>query len=700
MNRLWAAGTKGRIRILLAGVVVLAPALAILTAETRAGRTLERRVYDGWFTLRGAAPRPVEVAVVAIDVESENSLGRYPWSRVWHAQLLRNLRRAGARVVAFDATFADAFADDSILRGAIDETGIAILGAKTNVLYQRGARGFSLELPAAGLRGAPIGIVDINPDPLDAVVREYPILHEYPEDTVPQLGVQALLRYLGLPADSLQAVSNGWQLGDRFIPRGPGGGMLISYAGMPGSVATYSYAAVVDDAATDIGEWDMDAFDDLLKEGRFRDRIILVGSTVPEHHDLHATPFRDAEAGAGTVLTPGVEIHAQAVAAILHKRFVQPLPRSVHYLWTVLLALVVVAAAARLRGLRAGALAFGLVVLVLGAAWWFFANRGLWLWTVAPVLSIGLAYAGSNATLFLTEAREKARIRGIFQQYVPASVVEQLIQRPELLALGGVERVATMLFSDVVHFSGVAERLRPAELVALLNEYLTAMSDIVVQHGGIIDKYQGDGLMAEFGVPVPMDDHALRACRAALQMQRELKRLRAEWARRGTPLLHARIGINTGAVLVGNLGSQRIMDYTVMGDHVNLASRLEGSNKAYGTSILVSEFTWQAAGSALIGREIDRVRVVGREEPVAVYEVVAEPDEAAAASISELMAGFEAALALYRTRDFDAALDAFTALALQYPEDGPTAVYVERCRKYRSNPPPVDWDGVFALSSK
>jgi CHASE2 domain-containing sensor protein len=191
-------------------VALLAPTLALITAETRVGRTLERRAYDGWFTLRGELPRSSEVVQVAIDTDSEQSLGRYPWRRTWHASLIRNLTRAGASVIAFDATFADAFpADDSILRAAIEESGKVVLGAKTALLFQRGARGFRLEEPAGVLRGMPIGIVDIKSDPLDGVIREYPILHEYPQGIVPQLGVQAILRSRNLPPTALTQTSDG-----------------------------------------------------------------------------------------------------------------------------------------------------------------------------------------------------------------------------------------------------------------------------------------------------------------------------------------------------------------------------------------------------------------------------------------------------------------------------------------------------------
>ena len=400
------------------------------------------------------------------------------------------------------------------------------------------------------------------------------------------------------------------------------------------------------------------------------------------------------------MLLPGVEIHAQAAAALLARRFLHPAPRPVQYAWTAALAVAAVLGLAWLRALRGALAAAVIAAAAVAAAWLCFAHAGLWLWTVAPVLSVSLAWAGSTAVLVTDEALEKTRIRRMFQQYLPPAVVQELIHRPELLALGGEERVATVLFSDVKGFSRVAEGLAPAQLVALLNEYLTAMTDVVVEAGGVIDKYLGDALMAEFGVPVPVADHAERGCRAALRMRDELRRLRADWELRGMPALHARIGINTGRVLVGNLGSYRMMDYTCMGDQVNLASRMEGANKEYGTEILVSEFTWREVEAHFVAREIDRVRVPGRHEPVGVYELISVRGDAVDDDAAALISGFAEALALCRARDFGAALEAFETLAERYPEDGPTAVYLERCRKNAIAPPPLDWDGVYQLASK
>ena len=288
----------------------------------------------------------------------------------------------------------------------------------------------------------------------------------------------------------------------------------------------------------------------------------------------------------------------------------------------------------------------------------------------------------------------------MFQQYVASSVVDELIKRPELLALGGEERVISVLFSDVADFSTISERLSPTELVELLNEYLTAMTDVILTHGGIIDKYQDDAIMAEFGVPVPLPDHALRACHAALDMTRKLGRLREKWAAENRPRLFARVGLNTGDVLVGNLRSHRIMDYTVMGDHVNLASRLEGANKPYGTSIMVSEFTWAAVASELIGRKLDRIAVKGKERPVRGYEVIARHSEGIPPDTEALLRDFATALALYQAARFADALAAFEKVAARYPEDGPTRLYVERCREYLADSPPPGWDGVYRMKTK
>jgi adenylate cyclase len=698
-----------RLAALLTLVAVVAPTVAAgIGAGTRTGMALERQVYDGWFVLRGPLPRPADVVVVAIDETSEADLDGWPWSREWHGHLLRNLHRAGARAVAFDVTMPTPRpGEDESFRAVLEATGIGILAARDDLIVRRGAGAGSrgLEEPSELLRGsARLGIVSMFPDPVDAVIREYPLLHHYEIPgsvrTVPQLGVMAILLYLGLSEDAVEATSDGWRIGSLEIPRGPGGGMPINFLGPRGSISSYSYVDVLDDAETSVG-WDLDEFEVLLEREVFKDKIVLVGSTIVEHQDFHPTPFRQGSGGDEVEgNTPGVEIHAQAIATILSGEHIRRLPLGLELAWIYLLSFLVVGLSLKIRGLWGAGSTAILAAGALWLSWHLFSSEGIWLWSVAPILSMGLSWTGSTATFYLVEEREKARIRGMFQQYVAASVVDELLKKPELLALGGEERVLSVLFSDVVGFSTVSEQLTPTQLVELLNEYLTAMTEIVLEHGGIIDKYQGDALMAEFGAPVPMEDHALRACLAALDMKDQLVLLREKWAEEGKPLLEARSGINTGKMLVGNLGSRRIMDYTVMGDHVNLASRLEGTNKLYGTDIMISEFTWNEVRDRLLCRELDRIRVKGKEEPVRIFEVVADREKGVPPATEALLAAFTDALTLYKEGRFEEAREAFEALAVDHPDDGPIRLYVDRCREYLAEPPPPDWDGVYTMTTK
>jgi adenylate cyclase len=288
----------------------------------------------------------------------------------------------------------------------------------------------------------------------------------------------------------------------------------------------------------------------------------------------------------------------------------------------------------------------------------------------------------------------------MFQQYVAPSVVSELLANPELLDLGGEEREATVLFCDVAGFTNISEGLSPTDLVKLLNDYLTEMTEIVFQFNGIIDKYEGDAMMAEFGVPVPHPDHALQSCLAAIEMQRRLIDMRVVWKEEGRSELHSRIGINTGSMLVGNLGSNHVMDYTVMGDNVNLASRLEGVNKVYGTNICISESTYDQLQGELICRELDLIRVKGKQQPVRIFEVLETVDHGIPGGRYSMLERYEMALMFYRDQRFEDALELFTELHEVDPDDGPTKVGKMRCETYVKNPPPPEWDGVFTMTTK
>jgi class 3 adenylate cyclase len=295
--------------------------------------------------------------------------------------------------------------------------------------------------------------------------------------------------------------------------------------------------------------------------------------------------------------------------------------------------------------------------------------------------------------------RERELVKSTFKRYVSPQIVDDLLKAPDQVKLGGEKRELTVFFSDLADFASVSETLTPEALVGAINGYLGVMTDAIFQHGGTVDKYIGDGIMAFWGAPNPQPDHALRACRAAIDNLAALRRVSADWEKRGLPRLEMRIGINTGDMVVGNMGSAAQMNYTVMGDAVNLGSRLEGANKVYGTRILVSETTRDAAGAAIEVREIDLIAVKGKRRAVRVYELVGLAGEVPAERVSGCRA-FEAGLAAYRERRWDAAEAEFRRAIERLGDDEPSRVFLRRIAELRAGPVPEAWDGTYALAMK
>jgi adenylate cyclase len=331
-------------------------------------------------------------------------------------------------------------------------------------------------------------------------------------------------------------------------------------------------------------------------------------------------------------------------------------------------------------GVRVGAL----LTLTLAGAYLLlavveFRTQLIWINVVYPALLIVLLYVSSTLVHYFTAEREKRQIKGAFQHYVPVAVVDQIMENIDSLGLGGEKRELTVLFSDIRGFTGIAEGLSPEALVQLLNSYLTQMTDKVFQHDGLLDKYIGDAIMAVYGAPIPHPDHARRACRTAIDMVRELHRLQADWKQQGLPGMDIGIGINTGQMVVGNMGSKTRFDYTVIGDAVNLGSRIEALNKQYGTHILISEFTWrQVKDEFPHTREIDVTPVRGRNEPVRLYELMLAEDYPHLDWLPEFARAYELFRADLRTQ----ARTVFKKLAETYG-DPVSRYYVERCQTVR-----------------
>ena len=390
---------------------------------------------------------------------------------------------------------------------------------------------------------------------------------------------------------------------------------------------------------------------------------------------------------------PGVEIHATMLDNILSGDFMRPVPAGATIL---LLVLLCVGAALAASASRAGLTAIVYVIFIpiapaLGIAAY---AMGYWLQMVALELGVVLSLVGASLASYATEGQQKRYIKGAFSQYLSPTVIEQLIAHPERLRLGGERRELTIFFSDVQGFTGISEALTPEDLTALLNEYLTAMVDIIQGEGGTIDKFEGDAIIAFWNAPLSQDDHAVRGVRAALRCQAKLTEMRPSIKDRIGKNMFMRVGMNTGAAVVGNMGSKTRFDYTMLGDQVNLSARLEGINKQFGTYIMISGATVEKIAGAFPVRELSRVAVVGRKEPVTVYEPMLPEEYAARKPTLET---FDRGLKEYYAGRFAEAVRVFEGIA---PSDPPAASYAKKCRQLAENPVEAGWNGVWVMTEK
>jgi adenylate cyclase len=675
---------------------------------------LELKSYDLRFRSRGGEKPGSEIVIVKIDEESIRSIGRWPWSREHWAKLIDTLTDWGAKVIGIDAIFAEeeSTAADAQLAEAMDKSGSVVLGyffltseeeirglkegylggdvgpggpkqipvlfrdqkvkrvPVLEALYMRSNIGMISEKARA------LGFFNVVPDE-DGAVRWVPLVIKFHDKCYPALVVQILNAYLENPQSPILRVADFGveriQLGETVIPTDRSGRVLVNYRGGRSSFPGYSFAKVI------TGE---------VPKERFNDKIVLVGATAIGIYDARVTPF--------DLGLPGVEIHATVIDNILRRDFIlRP-----GWIWAIeipaiiLMALIPGLLFLRLSPLRGASISMGLLFIYILANCYLFAGQRLWINLVYPSLSFAGVFVGVTVYQYVTEEREKRKIRGAFQFYVSAGVVEEILKDPAKLKLGGERKVLTVLFSDIKGFSSLSETLPPETLTKLLNIYLTPMTVTVFKYQGTLDKYMGDAIMAIFGAPLEQNDHAEKACHTALDMVEALKDLQKSWEIDGIPEFSIGIGINTGPMSVGHMGSDVLFDYTVIGDHVNLGSRLEKLNREYGTSIIISEFTHQYIRNRFISRELDIVRVRGRKEAVRIFELLGreEPFPRWAAFKSS----FEQGLAAYRGQRWEEGIGEFEEALKIRPDDGPAKLYLRRCRDLRNKAPLPQWDAIQA----
>jgi adenylate cyclase len=727
------------------GVVVALFALAPPLLEA-----IELNWLDLRFRTRGAlAPGP-QVVIAAIDEKSLAAEGRWPWPRSRIAALVDALSRDGAKVIGFDVMFSETQEDarlaligeleravdaqkgnnaplknllresrtvadhDRALANALErsttpvvlgyffhmsEDGVGfrldasdlerrldtIAGSKYPLVY-RDPQAPQLKVPKAyapqvnldslTAAAASSGYFSVASDP-DGVVRWMPLLIQGGEDFFAPLSVMCVWHYLGKPLLAVRSGPygvDGVQIGNGLVPTDETGRLFINYRGPAKTFATYAISDIL--AGT-------------LPAGTFKDKIVVVGATAIGIGDIRTTPF-------GPVF-PGPEVHANAIDNMLAGDFIEkPRWSKAFDLFAIIgLGLVVGLALPRSSALFGLLFSGALFVAYVTGGYALFVRARIAMNLVYPVFAVGATYTMLTLYRYLTEERERRRIKGAFQHYVAPDVIEIMLEEPGGVQLGGEERVVTALLSDMEGFTSFSERHSPNEVIAVLSEYYAHMTDEVFAVQGTLVEYVGDEMFALYGAPMAQADHATRACTCALAMQAHRNALSDEWEKIGRPRIKARTGINSGNMLVGNIGSKYRLHYGAMGDNVNLASRLEGLNKIYGTQIIISGNTADLVAGQFRLRELDLVRVKGRQQALRIYELLGAADVTLTDEHERLLRLYETALAPYRERRWDEALDLIRQCLLLFPKDGPSLLMQRRCQTYRDKPPSQDWDGTF-----
>jgi adenylate cyclase len=419
----------------------------------------------------------------------------------------------------------------------------------------------------------------------------------------------------------------------------------------------------------------------------------IIGLTATSTTDIGVNPFVGEYVNVGT--------HASVVNTILQGKFLNQWPWWYGVILALLLSFAVTFVILNMDALRSLVVGAAGVVVLFGLFLALFLLTGIYINTLTPVGAVFLTFIALTAVKFLRTEQEKSVVRNAFGRYLSSDVVNDLLANPEKLNLGGEKKNLTSMFTDVRGFSTISEVLDSPSLVHLINLYLTEMSDIILELRGTIDKYEGDAIISFFGAPVDLPDHARRACIAAIRIKRAEVPLNEKFLteKLAPSPLNTRIGINTGEMTVGNMGTEQRMDYTAMGSNVNLAARLEGVNKQYGTWILISEITQESLGQDFLVRKLDRVRVVGINQPVRLFELIEEKGRAEK-SLEEAVEIFHRGLDQFESKDWAGARKTLEQVLRLVPDDGPAKRYIKSCQEFEAKPPAANWDGVFNLTTK
>ena len=677
----------------------------------------EHKFLDSRFRLDPVPEKAdTNIVLVAIDDYSldffiENGIS-WPWPRSFYSYAVDYFTKAGAKAVIFDMQFYEPDIDreetyaeetDGMFADAIENNDNVYLGTQLlldSTYIHPGLAEFSIPISKEektslykynGVR-APIdafiqvtkyiGIINSSPD-ADGVIRRVAMLFRLDEDILPQMAFCVWIEGQD-ETGKIEITDRKIKINEIKIPVDKSGKYLLNWYGIE-PFTTYPFRAVIASASAVVS-----GTEPIIALGTFKDKYIVIGATAAGLMDLKTNPY--------SKVMPGMEIWATALSNYLNQDFIKVVPGWINFLITLFIIYLILFLITNLKPRKANifVLVILLVIVAVNYILWKY-NRILLNFTMQSI-SFVFSYLFVNTVSYLLEGKSKREIRKIFTRYLHTDVIRQLEDDPNQIQLGGEEIDATVLYTDIYDFTTLSESKKPTELVEDLNKYFEKLVEMIFNNSGLLDKYTGDGIMALFGAPISRPDHAILACQSAFAHKKYCEDLLRKEKLTSDEKFHlkTRIGINSGLLVAGNIGSERRMDYTAIGDTVNLAARLEGVNKIYQTNIIMSESTFNHIKDVFLCRELDSLRVKGKTEPTRIYELIAEYD---GKTIPDWIEEYKKALEMYRNGNWQEAGNIFMELSKQPFEDTASKIMLARC-KYLLEIPPVKWDGILTLEVK
>ncbi|MEM3431700.1 MAG: adenylate/guanylate cyclase domain-containing protein [Candidatus Micrarchaeia archaeon] len=592
------------------------------------------KLYDLLFLLRGEEKQSDRLVIVAIDEPSLEKLGRWPWDRDLFAKMIKKISEFSPAVIAFDVLFSEQEKNDIILSKSISDAGIVLmpivfffdkedLAPKDIILkscirilnpekFERhppvSSRNVLVPVEKISLASAGFGHINMFPD-VDGTIRSEVLFIEYEGCLIPSLSLKAVAVYLGIPEEKLIIdATRGIFIGKRYLKTDKQGRILIPYYG---GNETFKYISAVDILNGRVNKRDLE------------EKIVLIGATAVGIYDLRVTPFSSA--------LPGVEKHANVIEALISGKNIVSAHNGVIFLSLILTGVLSILIYQKLRAMHSLILLITLISIIFIISYFLFVSQGIWFSYLYPSANLFFQFICITAIKYAFFEKEARQIKRIFSSYVTERIVSELIKNPSMAKLGGDKREITVLFSDIRDFTSLSEKLTPEQVVEILNDYFSSMTEIILKWEGTLDKFIGDAIMVFWGAPIEQPDHAERAVNCAIEMLQKLREICEKLKAEGKPILKIGIGINTGEAIVGNIGAEgKKMDYTVIGDSVNIASRLEGLNKQFNTEIIISEFTYKKIlpkiemklFENLVSFEaLGKISIRGKREPIEIYKV-------------------------------------------------------------------------------